>query len=252
MPPLPFALPAWDGATLALLGTLTLLELALSFENLLVLLLMTRRLDRAQARAALLLSLLGMLALRAGVLWLAAGFLGSPWLTAAGAAYLGFLGVREWRGDEGGEDDKPRASRSLPAAVLTLTVTDFALSADSLLAGMATLPGDLDRAQGLGLLLLAGALGTALLRGAAVFSLGAVRRALTRYPRLSRVPALVLLWVAVNLTYETALALGAGLPDPPAWVLPLGVLALLLGGWLWARRAPKSGGASKSGGPGPR
>lgn len=250
MPPLPFALPAWDGATLGLLGTLTLLELALSFENLLVLLLMTRRLDRAQARTALLLSLLGMLALRAGALWLAAGFLGSPWLTAAGAAYLGVLGLREWRegGQEGEarpeEENRPRASRSVARAAVALTVTDFALSADSLLAGMATLPGDLDRAQGLGLLLLAGAIGTALLRGAAVFSLGAVRRTLERYPRLSRVPALVLLWVALNLAYETALALGLGLPDPPAWVLPLGVVALLLGGWLWARRAPATEPAS--------
>ncbi|WP_027460256.1 TerC family protein [Deinococcus murrayi] len=234
-------LPPFNAETWAILGTLLLLEGLLSADNALVLAVMVRHLGGDLARKALAYGIGGAVVLRILGVLLASYVLEYWWLRAFGALYLAYLAISHFTKGGHGEDEAAANAkgRGFWATVVLLNLTDLAFSVDSILAGVALIPRDMPREQGLTIVVIGGVMGLILMRIAATLFL----KLLNRYPALDNVAYALVGWIAVKLGVETLEAAHEHfawvptlhMPQPVFW----GVMAVIAGmGTYLATRQP--------------
>lgn len=210
-------LPPFNAETWAILGTLLLLEGLLSADNALVLAVMVRHLKGELARKALAYGIGGAVVLRILGVLLASYVLEYWWLRAFGAAYLAYLALSHFmKKGHDVEGTGGAKGRGFWATVVLLNLTDLAFSVDSILAGVALIPRDMPREQGLTIVVIGGVMGLILMRIAATLFL----RLLNRYPALDNVAYALVGWIAVKLGVETLEAAHEVFPAVPTFHMP--------------------------------
>lgn len=211
-------MPPLNAETWAILGTLLLLEGLLSADNALVLAVMVRHLKGDLARKALAYGIGGAVVLRILGVLLASYVLEYWWLRAFGAAYLAYLAISHFvkRGHSEDEAAASARGRGFWATVVLLNLTDLAFSVDSILAGVALIPRDMPREQGLTIVVIGGVMGLILMRIAATLFL----KLLNRYPALDNVAYGLVGWIAVKLGVETLEAAHEVFPAVPTFHMP--------------------------------
>ncbi|MCP2015366.1 YkoY family integral membrane protein [Deinococcus sp. HSC-46F16] len=210
-------LPPFNAETWAILGTLVLLEGLLSADNALVLAVMVRHLAGDLQRKALAYGIGGAVVLRILGVLLASYVLEYWWLRAFGALYLAYLAVSHFtKKDHGGAEGGGARGRGFWATVVLLNLTDLAFSVDSILAGVALIPRDMPREQGLTIVVIGGIIGLILMRFAATVFL----KVLNRYPAMDNVAYALVGWIAVKLGIETLEAAHEHFPWVPTFHMP--------------------------------
>lgn len=237
-------MPPLNAETWAILGTLVLLEGLLSADNALVLAVMVRHLAGDLQRKALAYGIGGAVVLRILGVLLASYVLEYWWLRAFGALYLAYLALSHFlkKGHSEEEAAANAKGRGFWATVVLLNLTDLAFSVDSILAGVALIPRDMPREQGLTIVVIGGIIGLILMRIAATVFL----RLLNRYPAFDNVAYALVGWIAVKLGIETLEAAHEVFPAVPTFHMPTplfwGVMAAIavIGSFLATRRPAMS------------
>jgi YjbE family integral membrane protein len=190
------------GETLQAILAITLIDLAMSGDNALVIGMVARGLPRAQRRKAIFFGAGAAVALRVAAAAVVTLLLTVPYLQLIGGLALVVIAYRLVRPDDG-PGRTVREVTTLRAAILTILAADFAMSLENILGVGAAAHGNI-------LLLLFG-LGLSI--PIVLFGSGLVIQALDRFPQATWIGALAILWTAADLIVsEPALAVLHGMP----------------------------------------
>jgi YjbE family integral membrane protein len=201
--------------TLQAILAITLIDLAMSGDNALVIGMVARGLPRSQRRKAIVFGAGAAVALRVAAAAAVTLLLTVPYLQLIGGLALVVIAYRLVRPD-GGQGHKVREVTTLRAAIVTILAADFAMSLENILGVGAAAHGNI------GLLLF----GLGLSIPIVLFGSGMVVGLLERFPQATWVGALAILWTAADLIVnEPALAV---LHEVPYVELLLTVLFLAI------------------------
>jgi len=201
--------------TLQAILAITLIDLAMSGDNALVIGMVARGLPRSQRRRAIVFGAGAAVALRVAAAAAVTLLLTVPYLQLAGGLALVVIAYRLVRPDEG-RDVKVREVTTLRAAIVTILAADFAMSLENILGVGAAAHGNVT-------LLLFG-LGLSI--PIVLFGSGMVIRILDRFPQATWLGAFAIIWTAADLiASEPALA---SLHQLPYVELALTALFLLI------------------------
>jgi YjbE family integral membrane protein len=190
------------GETLQAILAITLIDLAMSGDNALVIGMVARGLPRAERRRAIVFGAGAAVALRVAAAAVVTLLLTVQYLQLIGGLALVVIAYRLIRPDDG-QGRKVREVTTLRAAIVTILAADFAMSLENILGVGAAAHGNI-------LLLLFG-LGLSI--PIVLFGSGLVIRVLDRFPQATWIGALAILWTAADLIVsEPALAVLHGLP----------------------------------------
>lgn len=188
----------FEPSDLLIVGTLIILEGLLSADNALVLALLVRHLPDEQQKKALVYGLVGAFTLRSIGIYFARFIISLWWLCAIGAAYLMFLAVKHFiaqRGAHGEEDPKGTVDKARGMGfwqtVALVEFTDIVFAVDSILVAVALV----NDPKKLWIVYTGGFLGIVLLRMAAGFFIGLIRK----YPTLDNMAYALVGWAGVKL-----------------------------------------------------
>jgi YjbE family integral membrane protein len=201
--------------TLQAILAITLIDLAMSGDNALVIGMVARGLPRSRRRQAIVFGAGAAVALRVAAAAAVTLLLTVPYLQFAGGLALIVIAYRLVRPDEG-RGPKVREVTTLRAAVVTILAADFAMSLENILGVGAAAHGNI------ALLLF----GLGLSIPIVLFGSGMVIAVLDRFPQATWLGAFAIIWTAADLiASEPALA---PLHQLPYVELVLTVLFLLL------------------------
>ncbi len=205
------------GETLQAILAITLIDLAMSGDNALVIGMVARGLPRAQRRKAIVFGAGAAVALRVAAAAVVTLLLTVQYLQLIGGLALVVIAYRLVRPDDG-HGRTVREVTTLRAAVVTILAADFAMSLENILGVGAAAHGNIP-------LLLFG-LGLSI--PIVLFGSGLVVRVLDRFPQATWIGALAILWTAADLIVsEPALATLHEMPYLEL-VLTLGFLAIVV------------------------
>jgi YjbE family integral membrane protein len=201
--------------TLQAILAITLIDLAMSGDNALVIGMVARGLPRSQRRRAIVFGAGAAVALRVAAAAAVTLLLTVPYLQLAGGLALVVIAYRLVRPEEG-RGVKVREVTTLRAAIVTILAADFAMSLENILGVGAAAHGNIT-------LLLFG-LGLSI--PIVLFGSGMVIRILDRFPQATWLGAFAIIWTAADLiASEPALT---SLQQLPYVELALTVLFLLI------------------------
>ena len=182
--------------TLQAILAITLIDLAMSGDNALVIGMVARGLPRAHRRQAIVFGAGAAVALRVAAAAVVTLLLTVPYLQLAGGLALIVIAYRLVRPDQG-HGPKVREVTTLRAAILTILAADFAMSLENILGVGAAAHGNI------ALLLF----GLGLSIPIVLFGSGVVIGILDRFPQATWLGALAIIWTAADLIVnEPALA----------------------------------------------
>jgi YjbE family integral membrane protein len=182
--------------TLQAILAITLIDLAMSGDNALVIGMVARGLPRAQRRRAIVFGAGAAVALRVAAAAVVTLLLTIQYLQLIGGVALVVIAYRLVR-PEGDQGPKVREVTTLRAAILTILAADFAMSLENVLGVGAAAHGNI------ALLLF----GLGLSIPIVLFGSGMVIGLLDRFPQATWVGAVAILWTAADLVIsEPALA----------------------------------------------
>jgi YjbE family integral membrane protein len=188
--------------TLGAILAITLIDLAMSGDNALVIGMVARGLPRSQRRQAVVFGAGAAVALRVVAAAVVTQLLTIQYLQLIGGLALVVIAYRLVR-PEGGQGPKVREVTTLRAAIVTILAADFAMSLENILGVGAAAHGNI------GLLLF----GLGLSIPIVLFGSGLVVGLLDRFPQATWVGAVAILWTAADLIVsEPALAVLHQLP----------------------------------------
>ena len=188
--------------TLQAIVAITLIDLAMSGDNALVIGMVARGLPRSEGRRAIVVGAGAAVALRVAAAAAVTLLLTVRYLQLAGGLALVVIAYRLVR-PEATEGPRLRPVTTLRAAVLTILAADFAMSLENILGVGAAAHGNIP-------LLLFG-LGLSI--PIVLFGSGLVVSMLDRFPQATWLGALAILWTAAELiTSEPALSFAAEIP----------------------------------------
>ena len=188
--------------TLQAIVAITLIDLAMSGDNALVIGMVARGLPRSERRRAIVVGAGAAVALRVAAAAAVTLLLTVRYLQLAGGLALVVIAYRLVR-PEATEGPRLRPVTTLRAAVLTILAADFAMSLENILGVGAAAHGNIP-------LLLFG-LGLSI--PIVLFGSGLVVSMLDRFPQATWLGALAILWTAAELiTSEPALSFAAEIP----------------------------------------
>src|SRR2546422_7416630 len=203
--------------TLQAILAITLIDLAMSGDNALVIGMVARGLPRSQRRKAIVFGAGAAVALRVAAAAAVTLLLTVQYLQLVGGLTLIVIAYRLVRPDDG-RGRTVREVTTLRAAIVTILAADFAMSLENILGVGAAAHGNV-------LLLLFG-LGLSI--PIVLFGSGAVVAVLDRFTQATWLGALAILWTAAELILsEPALGRAGALPFADL-VLTLGLLAVVL------------------------
>jgi len=173
--------------TLIGLFSIVLIDLVLSGDNAVIIGMAVRDLPEQLRKQAILVGTLGAIGLRVTFTILAALLLGVPYLRTIGGLLLFWIAAKLVGGD--GDEAKISSAASFWQAVTLIIIADFTLSLDNILAVAAAANGHL------------GLLTFGLFLSIPILMLGsaAIAKLLNRWPWLSWVGALVIVWAGAQL-----------------------------------------------------
>ena len=190
------------GETLQAILAITVIDLAMSGDNALVIGMVARGLKRSQRRKAVMIGAGGAVALRVAAAAAVTILLTVPYLQLVGGLALIVIAYRLVRPD----DDHSKTVRpvtTLRAAVVTILAADFAMSLENILGVGAAAHGSI------ALLLF----GLGLSIPIVLFGSGLVIGILDRFPQATWLGALAILWTAAELIVdEPALGISRDVP----------------------------------------
>jgi YjbE family integral membrane protein len=190
------------GETLQAILAITLIDLAMSGDNALVIGMVARGLPKAQRRKAIVFGAGAAVAIRVAAAAAVTLLLTIQYLQLIGGLALIVIAYRLVRPDDG-RGHKVREVTTLRAAIVTILAADFAMSLENILGVGAAAHGNI-------LLLLFG-LGLSI--PIVLFGSGIVIRILDRFPQATWVGALAILWTAADLIVnEPSLAVLNAMP----------------------------------------
>jgi YjbE family integral membrane protein len=182
--------------TLQAILAITLIDLAMSGDNALVIGMVARGLPRSQRRMAIVCGAGAAVALRVAAAAAVTLLLTIQYLQLVGGLALIVIAYRLVR-PEGGQGPKVREVTTLRAAIVTILAADFAMSLENILGVGAAAHGNI------ALLLF----GLGLSIPIVLFGSGIVVALLDRFPQATWIGALAILWTAADLIVsEPALA----------------------------------------------
>jgi len=188
--------------TLQAILAITLIDLAMSGDNALVIGMVARGLPRAQRRKAIVFGAGAAVALRVAAAAIVTLLLTVQYLQLIGGLALVVIAYRLVRPDDG-RGRTVREVTTLRAAVITILAADFAMSLENILGVGAAAHGNIP-------LLLFG-LGLSI--PIVLFGSGLVIRVLDRFPQATWLGAVAILWTAADLIVsEPGLALLRAMP----------------------------------------
>lgn len=188
--------------TLGAILAITLIDLAMSGDNALVIGMVARGLPKSQRRRAIIFGAGAAVALRVVAAAVVTLLLTLQYLQLIGGLALVVIAYRLVR-PEGGQGPKVREVATLRAAIVTILAADFAMSLENILGVGAAAHGNM------GLLLF----GLGLSIPIVLFGSGLVVGLLDRFPQATWVGAVAILWTAADLIVsEPALAILHRLP----------------------------------------
>ena len=206
------------GDTLQAILAITLIDLAMSGDNALVIGMVARGLPRSQRRKAVVFGAGAAVALRVAAAAAVTVLLTIQYLQLIGGIALVVIAYRLVRPNDG-QGHKVREVTTLRAAIVTILAADFAMSLENILGVGAAAHGNIP-------LLLFG-LGLSI--PIVLFGSGIVIRLLDRFPYATWVGAIAILWTAADLIVsEPALVWLHGVPfvELLLTVLFLGIVVL--------------------------
>src|SRR3989442_13962187 len=203
--------------TLEAIVAITLIDLAMSGDNALVIGMVARGLPRAQRRKAIAIGAGGAVALRVAAPAVVTLLLTVRYLQLIGGLALIVIAYRLVR-PQANRGSTPRPVTTLRAAVVTILAADFAMSLENILGVGAAAHGNIP-------LLLFG-LGLSI--PIVLFGSGVVVALLDRFPQATWLGALAILWTAAELILSEPALGGAGALPFADLVLTLGLLAVVL------------------------
>ena len=205
------------GEALQAILAITLIDLALSGDNALVLGMVARGLPKSRRRKAIVFGAGAAVALRVVAAAAVTLLLTAPYLQLVGGLALVVIAYRLVRPDEA-QGRRVREVTTLRAAVVTILAADFAMSLENILGVGAAAHGNI------ALLLF----GLGLSIPIVLFGSGLVVGLLDRFPQATWVGVLAILWTAADLIVsEPALAALQRLPFVEL-LLTLGFLAIVV------------------------
>jgi YjbE family integral membrane protein len=188
--------------TLQAILAITLIDLAMSGDNALVIGMVARGLPKSQRRKAIVFGAGAAVAIRVAAAAVVTLLLTIQYLQLVGGLALIVIAYRLVR-PEGGEGPKVREVTTLRAAIVTILAADFAMSLENILGVGAAAHGNI-------LLLLFG-LGLSI--PIVLFGSGLVIGLLDRFPQATWLGALAILWTAADLIVnEPSLAVLHSMP----------------------------------------
>jgi len=188
--------------TLQAILAITLIDLAMSGDNALVIGMVARGLPKAQRRKAIVFGAGAAVAIRVAAAAVVTLLLTIQYLQLVGGLALIVIAYRLVR-PEGGDGPKVREVTTLRAAIVTILAADFAMSLENILGVGAAAHGNI-------LLLLFG-LGLSI--PIVLFGSGLVIGLLDRFPQATWLGALAILWTAADLIVnEPSLAVLHSMP----------------------------------------
>lgn len=196
---------SFQPSDLGTIATLVLLEGLLSADNALVLALLVRHLPEKEQQRALTYGFVGAFALRALGIAVASVLITLWWVCGLGALYLIGMTARHFvhkrHADEEGTGEEGMAAKARVGASFWKTVgmvgfTDVVFAVDSILVAVALV----NNPDKIWLVYLGGFLGIVLLRIAAGFLVGLIRK----YPALDNVAYGLVGWAGVKLAFTAA------------------------------------------------
>jgi YjbE family integral membrane protein len=204
---------------------ITLIDLAMSGDNALVIGMVARGLPKSQRRKAIFVGAAGAVALRVAAAALVTILLTLPYLQLIGGLALIVIAYRLVRPESGGERTI-RPVTTLRAAVVTILAADFAMSLENILGVGAAAHGNI------ALLLF----GLGLSIPIVLFGSGLVITILDRFPQATWLGAIAIIWTAAELiTSEPALS---GVVHVPFLELALtAILLAIVAAARWRREA---------------
>jgi YjbE family integral membrane protein len=176
------------GETLQAILAITLIDLAMSGDNALVIGMVARGLPKAQRRKAIVFGAGAAVAIRVAAAAVVTLLLTIQYLQLAGGLALIVIAYRLVRPDSG-HGPKVREVTTLRAAIVTILAADFAMSLENILGVGAAAHGNI------ALLLF----GLGLSIPIVLFGSGIVIGILDRFPQATWVGALAILWTAADL-----------------------------------------------------
>jgi YkoY family integral membrane protein len=213
---------------------LVFLEGLLSADNALVLAVMVRHLPKHQQRRALRYGMWGAFAFRFVAVLLSWWLLKFWFLKVAGGIYLLYLSAAHFISGEGG-DDAARArryGRGFWGTVVSVELADIAFSIDSILAAVAMADGLTDRIGRywtFGIVVLGGILGIITMR----FVAGYFIILLERFRGLEPGAYGLVAWIGLKLVIGGLHSGGIVPLEMHEWLFWLGMLGIVLGGFLY-------------------
>ena len=217
--------------TLQAILAITLIDLAMSGDNALVIGMVARGLPRSQRRKAIVFGAGAAVALRVVAAAAVTLLLTVQYLQLIGGLALVVIAYRLVRPQEN-RGHKVREVTTLRAAIVTILAADFAMSLENILGVGAAAHGNI------ALLLF----GLGLSIPIVLFGSGLVVGLLDRFPQATWVGALAILWTAADLIVnEPALAVLHGLPFVEL-LLTLGFLAIVVAARFRHAALPRAGG----------
>ena len=197
-------------------------NILLSGDNAVVIALASRQLAPAQQRLAVIWGSVAAIAMRVLLTLFAVQLLQLPWLKAAGAVLLVWIGI-QLMVDEGGEGRVKEAS-NLFSAIKTILIADLVMSLDNVLAVAAAAAAALPAAR-LPLVIF----GLALSIPIVIFGSGVVLKLMERFPFIVTLGAMLLGWIAGEmLVKEDAVASYTDERAVAHWLFYLGGALLVL------------------------
>lgn len=188
--------------TLQAILAITLIDLAMSGDNALVIGMVARGLPRSQRRKAIVFGAAAAVGLRVAAAAAVTVLLTVPYLQLVGGLALVVIAYRLVRPSDG-HGPKVREVTTLRAAIITILAADFAMSLENILGVGAAAHGNI------ALLLF----GLGLSIPIVLFGSGLVIGILDRFPQATWIGALAILWTAADLVVnEPSLAVLHGLP----------------------------------------
>ena len=197
-------------------------NILLSGDNAVVIALASRQLAPAQQRLAVIWGSVAAIAMRVLLTLFAVQLLQLPWLKAAGAVLLVWIGI-QLMVDEGGEGRIKEAS-NIFSAIKTILIADLVLSLDNVLAVAAAAEAALPAAR-LPLVIF----GLALSIPIVIFGSGVVLKLMERFPIIVTLGAMLLGWIAGEMLVKEDVV--ASYTDERAvahWLFYLGGALLVL------------------------
>jgi YkoY family integral membrane protein len=202
---------------------LVFMEGMLSFDNALVLAVLTKKLPQNQQKKALTYGIWGAIGFRLLALSVLTFIMQSFWVKFAGAGYLFYLSAKHFMDNEDEEDPRD-GSHQFWKTILLVELTDIAFSVDSILASVAV-------SDQLWIVFAGGLLGIVMMRFAAILFI----KLISFYPKLERSAYLLVGIVAVKLFIEGSLGDRVDFHSthqPYLWTLWAAIIGAFVSGFL--------------------